>query len=158
MKIKADVDWTAVARDYAVAGYSIADVCARHGVSRSAFYRRKKTWDIRTDAAPTKPAPPQPKLSRNLLKRLTQALDDKMTKFEERLQCAEPQSSADHEREARTLHSLLRMFERVSELSEDARRARSATETVAKGIDADADALRRQLAARLDKLRGGERR
>lgn len=82
-----------------------------------------------------------------MLPRLMRALENKMAKFEERLQNAELLSPADHEREARTLHSLLRMFERMTELSE---RAKAQTP---KGRDADADTFRAELAARLDRLR-----
>jgi len=153
---KTQVDWRAIARDYTRADCTIMELCVRHSVSRSSLYRRIKAGVFASRSA-HKAASPAARDAHGLLRRLTHALDDKMTKFEQRLQCNELLSSADHEREARTLHSLLRMFERVSELSDAARKAAAAA-PAAKGFDADADIFRRQLAARLDKLRGGDGR
>jgi hypothetical protein len=84
------------------------------------------------------------------------ALDRKMTAFENRL--AESDASpADSERDARTLNTLVRLFDKLKSLDEKAlRRLPAATVSTPAAKEAiDADSIRHSLAQRLERLRSG---
>jgi DNA primase large subunit len=100
----------------------------------------------------------------DLAKRLLGALELKMTRFENRMaESAASANAADSERDARTLNTLVRLFEKLKGLGlgeAATRRARPAKSAPAPADDSsvkdahDADALRGELARRLEKLRG----
>ncbi|MDX2264588.1 MAG: helix-turn-helix domain-containing protein [Hyphomicrobiales bacterium] len=139
MSKNTEADWPAMIQAYARGEASVRDLCRRHGVSASALYRRLKAGGVMRRRAPPEAG---------LLMRLAKALEKKMSRFEESLNAGGALSTADQEREARTLSSLLRMFERISTLSERERKTEAT-----KGTTVDADTLRAELAARLEALR-----
>ena len=93
---------------------------------------------------------------RELAIRLMNALDQKMTAFEARLAESDA-SAADSERDARTLNTLVRLFDRLKTVDEKSlRRAPAANTAIPAAKDViDADRLRRELARRLARLRAG---
>jgi hypothetical protein len=91
---------------------------------------------------------------RELAIRLMNALDQKMTAFEKRLTESDA-SAADSERDARTLNTLVRLFDRLKTVDvKSLRRTPATTVPIPDAKDAiDADRLRRELARRLARLR-----
>jgi hypothetical protein len=175
-------DWDAIARDYAAGTLTIIEICTLHGVSPSALYQRinKLRWKKRqgsatkiTQTASPKDASKAPKTaargtsirkrptkrSKDLVRRLLIALDQKMTEFENRLAAGESLTAADSERDARTLNTLVRLFDKLKDTDRKNRDAKSACSSSApstNGTDLhDADRLRHDLAQRLKKLRQG---
>lgn len=163
-------DWAAIARHYASGTATVAEICARFGITRAALYRRarREGWPKRsTRKASARAASAKPKAAakrapaaqrrRDMIARLYQALDQKMQLIEERIAQsaghagdAMPVSAADNERDARTLNALFRLFERLTEMDD---RLRGAGGGDPKIKDTDADSLRRDLARRLARLR-----
>lgn len=156
-------DWVAVARDYAAGTLTVSEICALHAVSRSVFYRWRQREGVATRR--TEPKPLKRCIGRNVLaKRLLAALDQKMTEYETRLAEGVPTSAADSERDARTLNTLVRLFDKLRDF--DAKAATvpakpspaSAAHAQAANSETsshDADRLRHDLAQRLEKLRSG---
>jgi hypothetical protein len=151
-------DWEAVAHDYAAGALSVAAICAAHSLTRATLYHRAKIdgWPLRR--------PGRRRSRADLAKRLLGALELKMTRFENRMaDSAASATAADSERDARTLNTLVRLFEKLKGLGlgeAATRRARPAKSAPAPAEDSsvkdahDADALRGELARRLEKLRG----
>jgi transposase-like protein len=172
-------DWDAIARDYVAGVLTVTEICTLHGVSSSALYHRanKLRWKKRkggaapkaskaktasrsTAASPRKRRAKQPP---DLTQRLLTALDQKMTEFETRMAEGASLSAADSERDARTLNTLVRLFDKLKSFGEKTGAVKkSATPTASattsaptspSGTDAhDADRLRHELAQRLERL------
>jgi hypothetical protein len=159
----ADRDWAAIARDYAANALTVDDLCAAHRITRTAFYNfaRRENLPLRV---PMKDGVKRRRIrEEDLAQRLLNALDRKMRAFEARLaqgHDAAP-SAADAERDARTLNTLVRLFDRLQAAAKDPEpakaargRARPPAQPVRAGKDMDdADFLRRDLAQRLERLR-----
>jgi hypothetical protein len=152
-------DWDAVARDYAAGLLTVSEICARHGVSRATLYNRAKIegWPLRHGATVIV----QRRTQAGLTKRLLAALDTKMKQFESRMsESAGGETAADGERDARTLNTLVRLFEKLKEIGEvsggeAAARSPNAMPGPAIGLKPDdAERLRNDLAQRLESLRG----
>jgi hypothetical protein len=152
--------WEAIARDYAANALTITDICALHSVSRSAVHRRalKEGWINRAVMADG-PARRRTR-QRDLGQRLLDMLDRKMTQIENRAAPtggAAP-TAADAERDARTLNTLVRLFDKLTTLRQKTEAAsKQATPAgPAERGDDGADGLRNALAQRLEKLRSAE--
>ena len=148
--------WAAVAADYAAGDLTVAQLCTRYGITRKALYARakKQGWPLRrpgrqTRAHHAKPAYPARKA---LIARLYEALEQKMSEFEARRPDG-AQTAADHERDTRTLNTMVRLFERLGALEEKAKAGETASRTDG-DVNADARSLREDLARRLERLRG----
>ncbi len=148
--------WAAVAADYADGKLTVAEICARHGITHKALYAQAKRqgWPLRRTGRPAplsggRPKSQQPRQA--LIARLYKALEKKMSEFESR-QPNGAQTAADHERETRTLNTMVRLFERLAALEEKARTDDAASRDDG-GVTADARALREDLAQRLERLR-----
>lgn len=148
--------WVAVAADYADGTLTVAQICARHEITQKALYAQasKQGWPRRN---PRRRADGS---RRTLIARLYRALEHKMSEFEARLADG-AQTAADSERDARTLNTMVRLFERLCALEEKAAAAgaqggaKSADGKPDDDIARDARALRGDLARRLDRLRAG---
>ncbi|MEJ2118421.1 MAG: hypothetical protein P8Y36_11245 [Alphaproteobacteria bacterium] len=184
-------DWDAIARDYAAGALTVTEICTLHGVSSSTLYSRanKSRWKKRKRSATPKAAPnaaasengaskasakstPRKRRSKqppDLTQRLLIALDQKMTEFETRMAEGASLSAADSERDARTLNTLVRLFDKLKSFGEKpgaakksatpmtsgtpAAAASASAQPSASGNDAhDADRLRHELAQRLARL------
>jgi transposase len=161
----------AVEQDYVYGDLSIDRIAAKHGTSDKTVTRWAKEggWVRLVGTRPLKPgrkprppgAPPAKRATiaemhrRNLVRRLYQVLDVKLKEIETRMQQVEgesaaPQSSADAERDVRSLTALARIYSKLVELDEAANRKGSGKAEAARSDDADQ--LRRDLALRLERL------
>lgn len=158
-------DWDAIAHAYAAKVLTVKALSALHGVRRSDLYYHAKRnhWIMRRPAAacPRPPSSRRPKGEAALLRRLMTALDRKMTEFETRMTLAAadgaPATAADSERDARTLNTLVRLFDKLKGFGAKAtssKGAAAANRTAGKDIH-DADRFRNDLARRLERLRDG---
>lgn len=189
-----DATWAQVRLAYCTSTLTTDAICEQFGISSPILYKRRRTenWPLRgrnwtppdTAAPPAeqnKTTPqPTPRATRAaLIIRLYRAIDLKLTQMEKLKTKDEDTSSADHERETRALTSLVRNFERVTELHADPSRqigksnARStravlstapahtaadaaapANAATAAANPADAERLRRDIAQRLERIMG----
>ena len=117
------INWVAVRHAYGDGKHTIASICRQQGLTRGQLeYRRKKDgWPSRHPAPQsgghkTNVSPP------NRIKRLYRLLDRLMKEIEMQSSNqiskdnAADVSTADRERSARTLSSLIRSFEKIKEL------------------------------------------
>ncbi len=152
-------DWAPIARDYAANELPVLQLCALHGVSERTLYRylQREGLPLRMPAAGIR-GRCQSSREVELAHRLLLALDKQMTEFESR-RAQGASSPADSDRDARTLTTLVRMFDRLKALgAKPAGSGKTAKPAAAKGKPAhDADRLRNELAQRLEKLRLGLR-
>ncbi|RIA56772.1 hypothetical protein [Dichotomicrobium thermohalophilum] len=155
MNEDASSKWAAIAADYAAGELTVAEICAKYGITRKALYvrAREQSWPLRSGRAGGSGGGRYrrrgPRAARQaLVARLYQALEQKMSEFESRLNEG-AQTAADHERDTRTLNTMVRLFERLSALDEKA----GGASTGGSDLNGDARALREDLARRLDRLR-----
>jgi len=151
-------NWGAVSEAYARGDLTVAEICTRYGITQHALYSRarKQGWPPRRRRGPARPPVNTPCSSGGsareaLIARLYNALERKMSEFEAR-QSQGAQTAAEHERETRTLNTMVRLFERLGELKEKAQ-ANNAVSRDDGDISADARSLRQDLARRLERLR-----
>jgi hypothetical protein len=158
-------DWDAIAHDYAASPLTVPDLCALHHISRAGLYNRanRDGWVKRSvlrRATPLQLTPPHRlRGKRRLARRMMTALGHKMTEFETRMahaaaSAAQP-SAADSERDARTLGTLVRLFDKLKGIGTMASAktgAARSSRTAGKDIH-DADRFRNDLARRLERLR-----
>jgi hypothetical protein len=185
-----DATWANVRSAYVDTTEPVTKICARVGIDTWTLYLRcrEEHWPKRSiklaaaQAAAKKSAtanppadanPPDDPLPSNqrarlaLIRRLYKAIDTKLKQMEKLMASATETSAADHERETRTLTSLIRNFERVSEFDPDLTRSPAldratpanshatserADPAAAPGR-ADADRLRRDITERLVRIR-----
>ncbi len=144
-------NWGAVAEAYARGDLKVAEICTQYGITQHALYARAREqgWPPRRGRASGRKRLPGPETARKaLIARLYQALEQNMSEFESRL-AKGAQSAADHERDTRTLNTMVRLFERLGALDEKA----GAASDNDRDLNADARALREDLARRLERLR-----
>ncbi len=89
----------------------------------------------------------------SVVKRLYRAIDLKLKRLEERMQSSDELSAADSEREARELSSMIRSFEKVTEVAADIDKRRKPVASGRKPArPEDAERMRREIAERLERL------
>jgi len=154
----ATADWDAIALAYAESEQTVDAICAQYGVSREALYYRARRdgWPYRIPK--TEGPAPRRVSAQSLGRRLLSALDRKLSEFEHRLEAAAtgtPSSTADSERDARTLGTLVRLFHKLEMPGgpKPGARKRAAKDAPTPTGDHDADRLRHALAQRLETLR-----
>jgi hypothetical protein len=155
-------DWAAIAHDYAATALTVSEICALRSITHTALYNRARRdgWIKRSAALraashrPTRARPDKGKA--DLARRLLTALDHKMTEFETRMtqaKAAAPATAADSERDARTLGTLVRLFDKLKGFgAKAAAGAKPGSWTAGKDTH-DADRFRNDLARRLESLR-----
>ncbi len=175
--------WADIASAYALGKLSVRQICAEYKISAATLYRRasREGWARRAQAKASrgqaKASRGQAKASRGrdgrtskpqahggknrLIARLYSALERKMSEFEEK-QNEGAVSAAESERNARTLNTMVRLFERLQAMEDkasaqagSARRGKDAHPASAQLSASDADRLRSELAQRLARLRAG---
>jgi ATP-dependent exoDNAse (exonuclease V) alpha subunit len=159
--------WADIASAYALGVLSVRQICAQHSISSTALYRRaaREGWPKRLHKATARrqqerPAAPSARNDKaNLIARLYRALERKMSEFEDK-QSEGAASAAESERNARTLNTMVRLFERLQAMEEKAlepagkvRRGDGTRASPEALSAADADRLRDELARRLERLR-----
>lgn len=144
-----DATWEQVHAAYVASKLSVGKILAKFAITEAQFYKRRRdeNWPLRQPdfrARMTRPKTlpdadhPNPQVTAAgkpashaassraaraaLILRLYNAIDLKLTQMEQRMsdpEATRQTSSADHEREARTLTGLVRNFERVTEMDAD---------------------------------------
>jgi hypothetical protein len=170
-----DIDWEAIKHAYLHSGWSIRRICAKHGSTYGTLRSRAKAegWvrivpmkSLRPGRPPRLPGTPKTKGTtkderrrRAVTERLFKIVEAKLTEIEERMAISESdralESAADRERDARSLAALARIYAKLVELDDAAKKARGAEEDKqesAKETGQDADRLRQDLALRLKRL------
>jgi hypothetical protein len=164
-------DWDAIQLAYETLTDRPTVTARRFGLHHLSIYNRarQKKW-IRCPEAdehklinptepgqPSVPAPPRrPSLGqthRRMVERLYSIIDTKLSQMENRMPGQDDQKSADHEREAKTIGTLISNIEKVQELDGDAGKSRVADAKAAQvkypAPDVDTERLGRDLAERL---------
>ena len=153
---RTEPDWQAVAQDYGNRVLSVKEICALHDIGAKRLYRR-----INDEGWPKRRKPNKYSANRllastaNMPNRLLRALDMKMTELENRMTAnTETLSAADCERNARTLNTLVGLFEKLKKQAalDLAREQKESGGTAGSVRSRDADKLRRELAERLQRL------
>ena len=135
-----DAAWKQVRIAYCTSDLTVEEICTKFEIRNQTLYRRrlKEGWPKRgqnwTPPLPGAPPPPVPPPTAKthattsraaraaLILRLYNAIDLKLTQMEKLMSdpdATQQTTSADHEREARTLTGLVRNFERVTEMDAD---------------------------------------
>ena len=140
-----DATWAQVRAAYADTKVTVVEICHQFGIRHQDLYARRsvENWPLRDkgksdrlrrvpasksdqSASGDAAAKPHATTSRAaraaLILRLYNAIDLKLTQMEQRMSdpnATQQTTSADHEREARTLTGLARNFERVTEMDSD---------------------------------------
>lgn len=164
---QADLDWQGIKEAYLAGKHSVAHICQQFGLKPHQLYSKAKTcsWQMRSQTKPkTRPqkagqqkkTPSKPTgLGANkgtsvcaLHETLEFITMDLMQRISERSQ----DTSADHEKDARTLSSLVRTYEKLKTIAAK----NDATSTKEPGdhttSDQSAQQRRAEIAARLEKL------
>lgn len=91
-----------------------------------------------------------------VVNRLYRAIDTKLKLLESRMQSGKTLTAADSERETRELGTMVRSFEKVTELATDLDRSRQPAGASRRGdlSAADAERMRREIAERIERLAG----
>lgn len=170
-----DEAWADIRRAYAEGSDSVAAIAGRAGVSASSIHRRARLegWPRRVEAAAksrrkssaakggarsgsqgaAKSRSRSTAKPGSVVKRLYRAIDLKLKRLEERMQSSDELSAADSEREARELSSMIRSFEKVTEVAADIDKRRKPVASERKPVcPEDAERMRREIAERLERL------
>jgi hypothetical protein len=146
-------DWASLARDYAAKALTVDQVSALYAISRSALYNRasRDGWHMRVGM--TSGTKRRRVRRADFGQRLMIALDRKIADFEARRDNA--LSAADAERDARTLNTLVRLYDKLRGMAGKSTgpAAHPANAAQAEKDTHDPDGLRRDLARRLETLR-----
>ena len=88
-----------------------------------------------------------------VVQRLYRAIDTKLKRLEARMRSGKSLSAADSERETRELGTMVRSFEKVTELAAEIDRSKSKTDASRSDVSAaDAERMRREIAERIERL------
>jgi hypothetical protein len=186
-----DATWANVRRAYVDGSQSVKQICTEFGIDTFKLYARARQdqWpkrlakilaartaakavaqpsDAISPADPDSaelPLPSNQRARSALIRRLYKAIDTKLKQMEKLMASAAETSPADHERETRTLSTLIRNFERVSEFDPDLITKPAAAHTAnapagsssspnsaASPSSADAERLGRDIAERLVRI------
>ena len=167
-------DWGAIKHAVIDGDWSLRRIAEAYGVGETTIRCRmqKEGWvrlvgtkplpsGRRAGATPGVPkekrAKPKKFRRRQMVQRLFQVLDAKLTEIEERMAAGQSgeatATAADAERDARSLAALARLYAKLVELDEAAKQGgRGSKEESAKETSEDADRLRQDLALRLERL------
>ena len=167
------VDWEAIKHAVVDGDWSLQRIAEAHGVGETTIRTRmhKEGWvrlvgtkplpSGRRAGAPGVPrekrAKPKMFRRRQMVQRLFQVLDAKLTEIEKRMAAGQSgeatASAADAERDARSLSALARLYAKLVELDEAAKQGgQGGTQESAKETSEDADRLRQDLALRLKRV------
>ena len=149
-------DWSAIRKACEAGGQTIAEIARRHNVSPHRIYRKRRQW-ARDDEQGAAELDHQ-----KMVQRLYNATDQQIRHLESRLASGE---AAFDEKEARMLGTIARTLDKIMELTprDTQPKSKPAKSAKEKGSDetsqsaSDLDALRKELAHRLDRLQQGRK-
>jgi transposase-like protein len=151
-----EIDWTEIALQYARGVLAVREICENFGISTSALYRRarREGWPSRKNSS-RQIEQDLPDAEDTMTARLYRALDRKLGVIEQRIAKSDTgevsMSPSDNERDARTLNSLMRLYERLNEIEGRNPIAEPSTDTEVEPNDAEQ--TRKELAQRFARLR-----
>jgi transposase-like protein len=154
--------WEEIRRLYLENQESLTTLAARFGVNRTTISQRaaREGWPSRKVLGDASLLTATVKVRRKLIRRLYKAIDTKLKLMERRMQLqmnrldkGKDMPSADHERDTRGISALIKSFDQVTEIATDFdRTADGRSKSAAAALASEADAFRREIAARLEKL------
>lgn len=161
-----DATWTEIKRLYTETSEPINAIARRHGISDQMIYKRAKAagWPRRSErkrpsaamrhaGEAAKRRQPARNAQQSVVRRLYRAIDTKLRKLEKRMQSGEALTAADSERETRELGTMIRSFEKVTEVAADIDRPQESAAAKAPLVTAaDAERMREEIAERLERL------
>ncbi len=161
MKNNGQVDWVAVRHAYCSSDQKVVDICHQHGVSIPALYyhRRRENWPQRYKTAVTA-SEKSKQIHKSKIERLYLLLDRLMKEFEmeplnaDGTEGVPKAGTADRERSARTLSSLIRSFEKIKELEaiDVSKTQKSDDDDINEADEKEAETLRHILYEKIEKL------
>lgn len=146
-------DWAAVETAYHQGGQTVIELCADFNITRQQLYAAAKAgnWPKRRQRKQLKRTTSTDQ-SRNHRHTLKEALEFITMELMQRLKARTIETSEDHDKDARTLSSLVRSYEKLQQLDDTARQTTLKEANNKRADIKDADEERRQIAARLEKL------
>ena len=161
MKNNGQVDWAAVRHAYCAGDQKVAEICQHYGISKAGLYYHRKTnnWPSRNNVSGTVAASSK-QIRKNKIERLYLLLDRLMEEIEMQPVNAldddgvSKSGTADRERSARTLSSLVRSFEKIKELEaeEISEIKKTYNDGVNEADEKEAETLRNILYEKIEKL------
>lgn len=163
MTLLSNDDWHRVEDAYLNSAETVAAIAARFQITVATLNNRRiaKGWRARRPRARKihdGDAAEKAEIKASLVARFYRLISLKLEQMEADMARSTERTPADHERETRALGTLIRNFEKVFGLeqeggSQNDKRSPNATES-----QAEAEAIRRELAERLVRIRKAERR
>lgn len=154
--------WEEIRRLYLENQQSLTTIAARFGLHRTSISQRasREGWPSRKVLGDASLLTATVSVRRKLIRRLYKAIDTKLKLMERRMQLqmtvlakGKDVPSADHERDTRGISALIKSFDQVTEITTDFDRpADGKPKSAAAALASEADAFRREIAARLEKL------
>ncbi len=152
--------WPEIRRAYIEANEPVSKICDRFGISTSSLYSRARgeNWPRRKKAGKAVKSSGLSGQAQQdeLVARLYDTLRQQMTAIETRLQSMpdldDNNATATAERDARTLSTLVRTLEKLTELQDSALKASAKMDDT--GADTDANRFRLELVRRIKEFEG----
>ena len=161
MKNNGRTDWAAVRHAYCCSDQKVGDICRQHSVSIPALYyhRNNEDWPPRNKTASAS-AHKSKQIHKSKIERLYLLLDRLMKEFEmEPMNAAGGEGmpktgTAERERSARTLSSLIRSFEKIKELEAEnvSKTQQTCDDELNEADEKEAETLRNILFEKIEKL------
>ena len=155
MSVVSEATWRLIKRDYFSARESIADIAKRHGISTTSINQRRKKcgWPTRHQirSALAASASGAVDLS-DLVERIYRLIKLKLEQMEEDMAKSSERTPADNERETRAIGTMIRNIEKAHGIEQVSKNDGSPRANSPERL-AEADALSRELADRLVRIR-----
>lgn len=168
-----NLKWQAIEKDYQDLSLSIKEVCQRHDIKRTELYKhaREEAWQLRSKKKKANQQTSQKLQEKNkrsqdqIIKAqqpvttLQDALEFITMDLMQRIKVRSQECDADHDKDARTLSSLVRTYEKLQEIKTDTHFSNKNKSSSNKGEQTNfpdnklnEDAKRREIATNLEKL------
>lgn len=168
-----NLKWQAIEKDYQDLSISIKEVCQRHNIKRTELYKhaREEAWQLRSKKKKANQQKVQKLQEKNKRSQdqtikaqqpvttLQDALEFITMDLMQRIKMRSQECDADHDKDARTLSSLVRTYEKLQEIKTDTHFSNKSKAFKNKGEQTNfpdhkinEDAKRREIATNLEKL------
>lgn len=162
------IDWASIEADYQNADLTVSSICKNHGITSSALYKaaKAKGWALRSRLKTRKHKTRQLKAGHaseqiNPTSPIDEALEYITMELMHRIRQSSSKVDADHDKDARTLSSLVRTYEKLKDIRTANPAPTNKNEAATKDQQThhkpqqDADSRRKEIAASLEKLING---
>ena len=162
-----NLKWQAIEKDYQDLSISIKEVCQRHNIKRTELYKhaREEAWQLRSKKKKANQQKVQKLQEKNKRSQdqtikaqqpvttLQDALEFITMDLMQRIKMRSQKSDADHDKDARTLSSLVRTYEKLQEIKTISKSSnKKGEQTNFPDNKINEDAKRREIATNLEKL------